>query len=526
VADFGIARAISDSSDTNLTKTGSVMGTATYFSPEQARGAAIDPRSDVYSLGCVIYEMIIGQPPFTGENAVAIAYKHVQEPPPSPRSLDPAIPDTLEAIIMKCLAKNVDNRYPSAQDLRADLRRYLDGARIMAEPVMAGVADPGATGLMAPTGYMQPTAAVSPYNDAYGDPYDDGYGDEDEEEEKKSKAPLIVLILLLLLLAGLLLWWALSGSGGGDSEVDVPSDLIGMNIEDASAALEDVGLEADRDRVTEPDDLQSRFSVSPDDTETGEVVAQDPGAGEVLSEGDKVTLSYWAGEIELITIPDLAGTDRYDAQDELRELGFTNFKEEFEASEEYEQDQVTRTDPGANTEAEPDSEITLWISEGEEQVTVPDVVGLNQTDAEAAINGVEGLSVGNITDDFDDTVPDGSVISQSATGEVNAGTAVDLVVSKGAEVTDVTVPSVVGEPEDNAMTILSNEGLQGSVTETIPTSDPAQDSQVRSQNPQANQTVPEGSTISLVVYEYTEPDDPPDTTQPPNPPLPLPGDDD
>jgi serine/threonine protein kinase len=157
VADFGIARAISDSSDQNLTKTGSVMGTATYFSPEQARGANVDPRSDVYSLGCVLYEMIIGRPPFSGENAVAIAYKHVQEAPVAPRRIDPAIPETLEAIILKCLAKNPANRYPSAQDMRSDLRRYLEGARIMAEPVLAPPVDPGATAVMGPIGDTAPT---------------------------------------------------------------------------------------------------------------------------------------------------------------------------------------------------------------------------------------------------------------------------------------------------------------------------------------------------------------------------------
>ncbi|HEY0643934.1 MAG TPA: protein kinase, partial [Nocardioides sp.] len=128
VADFGIARALSDTSDQNLTKTGSVMGTATYFSPEQARGAVVDPRSDIYSLGCVLYELTTGRPPFAGESAMAIAYKHVQENPVPPRQLDPGLPETLEAITLKCLAKNPDNRYPSAADLRADLRRFLDGA--------------------------------------------------------------------------------------------------------------------------------------------------------------------------------------------------------------------------------------------------------------------------------------------------------------------------------------------------------------------------------------------------------------
>src|SRR5918993_1493768 len=160
---------------------------AAYFSPEQARGAPVDPRSDIYSLGCVLYEMTTGHAPFSGDSAVAIAYKHVQENPVPPRQLDPALPETLEAITLKCLAKNPANRYPSAQDLRSDLRRYLDGARIMAEPVLAPPLDPGATGVIAPTGYDGTAVGTGAYPAA-----DDGYGDygryEDyaqEEEEPK-----------------------------------------------------------------------------------------------------------------------------------------------------------------------------------------------------------------------------------------------------------------------------------------------------------------------------------------------------
>src|ERR687892_1394938 len=187
VADFGIARAISDSADQNLTKTGSVMGTATYFSPEQARGASVDPRSDIYSLGCVLYEMTTGHAPFAGESAVAIAYKHVQENPVPPRRIDGSLPETLEAITLKCLAKNPANRYPTAQDLRADLRRFLSGSRIMAEPVLAPPVDQAATGLMAPTGYDQTALVAGPGGyqrdtDGY-DGYDDGYRDFDEDEQ-------------------------------------------------------------------------------------------------------------------------------------------------------------------------------------------------------------------------------------------------------------------------------------------------------------------------------------------------------
>src|SRR5215210_6645876 len=120
VADFGIARAITANADENLTQVGTVMGTATYFSPEQARGDPVDPRSDIYSLGCVLYELVVGRAPFAGDSPVAIAYKQVHESPVPPRQINPAVPAALEAIILKCLAKNPANRYPSAEDLRAD----------------------------------------------------------------------------------------------------------------------------------------------------------------------------------------------------------------------------------------------------------------------------------------------------------------------------------------------------------------------------------------------------------------------
>ncbi|HEX7097429.1 MAG TPA: protein kinase, partial [Acidimicrobiales bacterium] len=153
VADFGIATA-ANAGDVNLTKTGLVMGTATYFSPEQAQGRPVDPRSDLYSLGVVLYEMLVGEPPFRGENPVTIAYKHVQEPPVPPRSLGVDIAESLEAITLKLLAKNPAHRYPSAEDLRADLRRYREGAHRLRRPVAAAPAA-AATQAMAPVAGTQ-----------------------------------------------------------------------------------------------------------------------------------------------------------------------------------------------------------------------------------------------------------------------------------------------------------------------------------------------------------------------------------
>src|SRR5688572_27120275 len=200
VADFGIARAITAATDDNLTQAGTVMGTATYFSPEQARGDAVDPRSDIYSLGCVLYELVLGRPPFSGDSPVAIAYKQVHEAPVPPRQVNPSVPKALEAIILKCLAKNPVNRYPSAEDLRSDLRRFREGNRILAEPVM-----PPPREAAAATGVLAATTALpagggggrTRLHAAYVEEYDD-------EPRRNSGGFLAVLVVLLLLLAGML----------------------------------------------------------------------------------------------------------------------------------------------------------------------------------------------------------------------------------------------------------------------------------------------------------------------------------
>src|SRR6478735_1778586 len=193
VADFGIARAIRDGAQENLTQTGSVMGTATYFSPEQAQGKAVDPRSDLYSLGVVLYEMVCGAPPFQGDSPVAIAYKHVQEAPPSLKSRKPDVPDGYDAITRKLLAKNPVNRYASAEDLRRDLLRFCDGQPVLAEPVLIPpVEDP-------------PTlrAATVPVDAR-------PYVADDSDSPRRTGWFFLVLLLLLAVLAGLLFAFARS----------------------------------------------------------------------------------------------------------------------------------------------------------------------------------------------------------------------------------------------------------------------------------------------------------------------------
>ena len=486
VADFGIARALTDSSDQNLTKTGSVMGTATYFSPEQARGAAVDPRSDIYSLGCVLYEMTTGHPPFTGENAVAIAYKHVQENPMPPRRFDPSLPETLEAITLKCLAKNPANRYPGAQDLRADLRRFLDGSRIMAEPVLAPPVDPGATNVMARTQYGDQTAVVAgPVG--YGQGYDD-YDDYDQygdEEPKRSKWFLAALILLLVVLAGLLFLLASNFSGGGEDNVEqvtVPG-VVNLDVTAATAALEAEGFE-----------VKTEFTNDPN-APANQVIAQDPAAGEEADEGSTVTLTVSQGP-EPVTVPDVTGKSQTEASQILSQAGFV-VNAVPEENDEVEEGLVISQDPPANEEVPRGSQITIKVSSGAGTVPIPDVTGQTEADAIANLNAAGFTNVTSQSEASADQ-PAGTVIRMDPPpgGEAQRTQPITIVVSSGAE--KVTVPQVVGLDENNARSQLDGAGLKVKVTEQDVV-DPGQDGQVISQSPAAGQQVDRDSEVTIVV---------------------------
>jgi beta-lactam-binding protein with PASTA domain/tRNA A-37 threonylcarbamoyl transferase component Bud32 len=483
VADFGIARAISATTDENLTQAGTVMGTATYFSPEQARGDAVDPRSDLYSLGCVLYELVVGRPPFSGDSPVAIAYKQVHESPVPPRQINPSIPPALEAIILKCLAKNPANRYPSAEDLRADLRRFREGNRILAEPVMAPpTRDPAATGVIAATTAIAPTGAVR----RGGPP--PAYVDEDlyDDEPRRSSGPfLAVLVALLLLLAGMLFLLARTldiGGGGDDANlVDVP-DVVGESEDSARRTLEGLEFEVE---VTREENV---------DFEPGTVFAQDPAGRERAEEGSIVRLRVSSGAA-LATVPDVVGDLFADAEAELRAAGF-EVRRVDTPDDEVPADTVLEQNPAANQQAEEGSEITLNVSSGPDGVEIPDVSGDTVGAATAELEGL-GFST-DTTSEASGDVQQGRVIrtEPGAGSQRPPGSTVTLVVSSGPEERDV--PGVIGLSESAATAALENAGFDV-VVEDDETADPTQIGRVTDQDPAGGQSASPGDTVTIFV---------------------------
>ncbi len=336
VADFGIAKAIGG--DTDLTQVGTVMGTATYFSPEQAQGKRLDPRSDLYSLGVVLYEMTVGRPPFTGDTPVAIAYQHVQEAPPPPRSLNPAIPPALEAITLKLLAKDPVLRYPSAEDLRSDLRRFREGAQLpQAAPVAPAVVAP-----------------VPSYGDSARFP-----AGEVPDPPRRTGIFLFFLVILLGAL-GFGLWFFADQLGVFDAEtvaeVTVP-DLRNRPVDDAEALLAERGLESSRENTRDCD-------VAP-----GTVTAQSPAPATKAEEGSTVVLTICQGT-EQVTLPDVVGQIEADARALIEGLGLV-VSITRQAGTVEDEGKVVSQAPPAGTTLDPGSIVTITVSQGIPDGSVP-----------------------------------------------------------------------------------------------------------------------------------------------------------
>ena len=460
VTDFGIARAVGRDGEQTMTQTGMVIGTAAYLSPEQAQGNPVDGRSDVYSLGVVLFEMLTGRTPFSGDSALSIAYKHVREDARPPSELNRDVSPQLDAITLKALAKNPDNRYSTAAEMSEDLQRFMHGQKVQATPLLGDRT--AVMGRGTGTQVLPPTEVGPP------------------EAPPRRAGWYVMIALLALALIGLLVWLLADNLFGG-AEVRVP-DVVGMTERQARNELDAVGLR------TEVEDRRSRRPV-------GEVLEQDPEADSVAREGDTVTITVSGGPRQ-VEVPPLVGQTQEEAESILEDARLQLGEVTEEPSDEVEEGLVIRQSPEAGQQVDARSSVDIVVSAGPESVTVPPVVGLSEEDARAALDAA-GLEVDVIRDSADE--PAGEVIAQdpSAGTEVASGDTVTITVSEGPQ--GEPMPNVVGQDAEDAEDLLEDEfGLNvNREAETEPCAQPP--GTVCRQDPDPGTPVSEGDTVTILV---------------------------
>ena len=432
VADFGIAQAATTGdAAVNLTQAGSVMGTATYFSPEQAQGHAVDPRSDLYSLGCVLFEMLTARAPFSGDSPVAVAYKHVQEQPVPPSFINPTVPPALEAIDLKLLEKDPAQRYASAEDLRSDLRRFLEGQPVLAAGAIGGAAAgvvigaglAGATSADATT--MVPAASGAGGGGGFGGPPTSG-GNYSSPPEKSRTGLYVGLTIGALVLIGLILFFVGSSMGKSTEQVAVP-DVTTKSQTDATNALQTAGFKV------------SVKNVANDTIPANQVFEQTPKGNTNADKGSTVEITVSSG-IGDATVPDVVGRTQAAAESLLKTNNFIPEVKEA-ASDTIAKGTVISQSPSANAKATKNSVVTITVSSGAGEVSIPNVVGLNAASASNQL-GQAGFTV-TTKSQASATVPAGNVISTNPTAGTKAakGSSVEILVSTGPAATTTTTTS-------------------------------------------------------------------------------------
>ncbi len=446
VTDFGIARA----GASDMTEAGSVMGTASYLSPEQAQGVEVGPESDLYSVGVVLYECLSGRVPFEGETAVAVALRQATEDPLPPSAYNPSVSPALDAVVMRALARNPVNRFPDAYT-------FIDALdQAMAHP-----------------------------DAVYAEP------------EKKKIWPWLLAVLFVVLLALAIIGLTRSNT------VDVP-DVTGNRLDTAISLLRDDGYSVSEVKhVNRPVQRDVVLEQNP----SGETDRDCALLGWFCSKPDvQLTVSDGPGKTE---VPDVSGDPADEAQQTLEDAGFDVTATD-QSSADVEAGIVIDTDPAAGESVQAGSEITMYVSSGVKQVAVPPLVGLTLGAAAQRI-AAKGLEY-NSTEEESDR-PAGEVISQSpdAGTKVDPGSTIEMVVSSGQPDTSVTVPSVVGKTQSEAESMLTGLGLVVTVQDQDTTIEP-QDGRVIDQSPDSGTSLPAGSQIVITVGNYTPDTGPTDST--------------
>ncbi len=469
VMDFGIARALADSSSP-MTQTAAVIGTAQYLSPEQARGEQVDARSDVYSLGCVLFEVLTGEPPFKGDSPVAVAYQHVREDPELPSRVNSSVPRELDSIILKAMAKNPANRYQSAAEMRTDLVRVLGGQRPGAPTVMN---DEDRTTILGSMDARAPRTGES----GTPAPVAAGGSNDDERPSRRRGLRAALVAIAMLVVVGIVGAFLYSlNSGSAPARVAIP-DVTSMSASDAEARLQQA-------------DLRVAIQERPDSTvPSGDVIGTTPAAGTEVEAKSTVNVDVSTGP-EQVQVPQLSGRTQQEAEQALAALELQldpNVTRVPSTTEDL--DRVIDQNPSSGVGISVGSPVRITIGTGPAQVRVPDVVG--QQVAVARPN-VEAAGFTVQVENIDSGLPVGEVVSTSPAGGTNAtdGDLVTLRVSNGDR---ITMPDLSGLTQDQALTALEDAGWTGSssdlTTGTENTLDPTVVGRV------INQAEPAGSEI-------------------------------
>jgi len=468
VTDFGIARA----GASDMTLTGSVMGTAQYLSPEQAQGFAVSSASDLYSVGVILYELLTGVVPFEGESAVAIAYKQVSAAPRPPSELNPAIPPSLDAVVMHALAKDPAQRYADADALivaleheREALRTYQGAAVPASYPIAAtALAEPPATGSM----LVVPPLGPPPEQET----------PPEEERERRWWLWAVLATLAIMAVAAVLVLTP------GNKQVTVPR-VVGQTEQQAILALRRAGLQANPT-------LAPSVRVA-----TGLVVTQSPPAGSDARKGSTVKIVVSSGPAN-VALPDVHGLHATEASARLHGAGFVP-EIRNTASTTVPAGVVIGTEPPAGTVDRQGSTVTVLVSSGPALITVPDVTGETLSSAQAAIANA-GLANGTVTRQPSPSQSPGNVLSQEpkAGTEVRSNTKINLVVAEAPKAKKVAVPTVVGRSELSAEETLERAGLGSSVSSVV-TGESADVGKVLRQSPSGGTHVAKGGTVKLFV---------------------------
>lgn len=504
VTDFGIARATTASN----TISSNVMGSVHYTSPEQARGGATDEKSDIYSAGITMYEMVTGHVPFDGDSTVSVAIKHLQEEV-LPPSEEVVIPYSLECIILKCIQKNPEYRYHNAQELITDLKRSLVDPE--GDFVHLSAISHGTETVMLSEEDLNRIRRGDTDEDEYDeDEYDEDEYDEDEYDEDEeipdravkeevnpgiARIMKILLIVVAIIIAFVGVYFigraaGIFGSGSNNivsdssNRVKVP-DVVGMTEEEAREALNQVEL-----------GYKIVAREASDKYDKGTVMKQGTTANKRVEKNTQIELTISTGKEEVeVTVPDVTGRSESEAQSKLEDLGLV-VESKASYSSSVDKGKVISTDPKAGKVLKEGDTVTMTISLGAEKVSVPNLIGKSEADAQSALSSA-GLT-GSVSTSHSDSIAEGLVISQGteAGKKVTAGTSVSFVVSLGKE--KVSVPYLIGLSKEDAQNALYDVGLDvGSVSEEY--SETVEAGLVISQVTSAGIEVEKGTAVSFVI---------------------------